>query len=235
MMPAIADIVGGEATRLYPLTLNKPKFMLEVAGKPFIYHQLSLFKQNGISDVVLCTGRLSEQIEKYVGDGSAWGLKVRYANEGPIPLGTGGTIKRAIPQLPDEFFVIYGDSYLDIPFKPVYERFKAEKKQALMTVYHNKDLLGRSNTVFKDGKIIMYDKVNHPPEMEYIDYGLSLMKKSVFDDWPEGKKFDLSEVYTKLLERQELAAFEVSSRFYEIGSFEGLKETEQYLNTRKSD
>ena len=232
-MPPIVSIVGGEATRLYPLTLNTSKFMLEVAGKPFIGHQLDLIKREGITDVILCTGRKGEEIVKYVKDGRDWGLSVEYVPEGPVPLGTGGAVKNAFWVLPDVFFVIYGDSYLDIPFRPVYERFLAERKPALMTVYHNKNEGLQSNVAFNDGKITKYDKTL-TADLEYVDFGLSVFHKSAFESFPEKSKFGLDEVQRKLVQEGKLAGLEIKEKFHEIGSFEGLRETSEYINMSKN-
>ncbi len=233
MMPPVVILAGGLATRLNPITTKIPKSLIEVAGKPFIFHQLALLKHQGISDIILCLGNFGEMIQDYVGDGHAWGLKVQYSYDGNALLGTGGAIKKAIRLLPEVFWVMYGDSFLDIDLKPVLERFESEGKPILMTVYHNKNKWDRSNVLYKDGRIIKYDKKNPMEEMEHLDYGLIILKKTVFNDWPEGITFDFSEVYSKFIEKGEVSAFEVSRRFYEIGSFQGIKETEQYLNGKQ--
>jgi NDP-sugar pyrophosphorylase family protein len=227
-MPPVAIVAGGLATRLHPTTLKIPKSMIEVAGKPFIYHQLSLLKRRGASDVLLCIGNLGSEIQDYVGDGKAWGLRVRYSYDGEKLLGTGGAIKKALDKLPDAFFVLYGDSYLDVDMEPILERFIGSGKQAIMTIYHNRNKLDKSNVVFKDGKILRYGKVQIP-EMEYIDYGLSILSKRVFDAWPADTAFDLADVYGRLVNTGEMAAFEVSRRFYEIGSKSGINELERHM------
>lgn len=233
MIP-IVSIVGGEATRLYPLTINKPKFMLEIEGKPFIGYQLDLFKKNGIMDVVLCTGRLGEQIQEYVKDGSAWGLNVKYAPEGPTPLGTGGTVKKAMPILPEDFFVIQGDMYIDVDYSAVYEQFKASGKDGLMTVWRNKDQLSvnsKSNILYQNKKIVKYEKKYPTPEFEHIDYGLYVFKKSVFKKWPE--TFDLADLFMDLVKNDQFASFEVYKRYYSIGNPYRLNEFTEYVRSTK--
>jgi len=231
-MPPVVILTGGLATRLYPETLKSPKSLIEVAGKPFIFHQLALLKRQGVCNVILCVGKFGEMIQDYVGDGHAWDLKVQYSYDGEILLGTGGAIKKAIPLLPEIFFVLYGDSYLDVDLKPIMERFESEGKPALMTVYHNKNKWDKSNILFRNGRVVKYDKKNPIPEMEHLDYGINILRKSIFNDWQDGIPFDLSEVFIKLIEKGEVSAFEVFKRFYEIGSIQGIKETEKYLNTK---
>lgn len=232
MMPPVVILAGGLATRLYPETLKIPKSLIEVAGKPFIFHQLALLKRQGVCNVVLCVGKFGEMIQDYVGDGHEWGLKVQYSYDGQTLLGTGGAIKKALPLLPEVFFVLYGDSYLDVDLKPILERFECERKPALMTVYHNKNKWDKSNILFKNGRVVKYDKKNPMPEMEYLDYGLNILRKSIINEWQDGIPFDLTEVFIKLIEKGEVSAFEVFTRFYEIGSIQGIKETEEYLYTK---
>src|SRR6266852_5514518 len=112
-LPSLALLAGGLATRLLPLTETIPKSMILVAGEPFIAHQLRLLAREGVTDVVICSGYLGEQIEAYVGDGSRFACHVRYSADGDLPLGTGGALRRALPLLGERFLVMYGDSYLN--------------------------------------------------------------------------------------------------------------------------
>jgi NDP-sugar pyrophosphorylase family protein len=229
MMPTVAILVGGYAKRLYPVTKTMPKAMLQVAGKPFIDHQLALLRKNGITKVLICSGYLSEQIEDFIGDGKQFGLSISFSADGEKPLGTGGAIKKALPFLEDTFFVMYGDSYLAIDFKAISDFFLSQNKKGLMTVLRNRDRWGKSNVVLKNGKIIKYDKKEKTPDMEYIDYGLSMLRKSAFDEIGDEEVFDLARVYQSLIDKEQMISYEVKSRFYEIGSTRGLAETEEYL------
>jgi len=229
MMPAVAILVGGYGRRLYPLTKSVPKAMLQVAGKPFIAHQLALLKKNGIERVVICSSYLSKQIEDFVGDGKEYGLSASFSVDGEKLLGTGGAIRKALPLLGDVFFIMYGDSYLIIDFRSISDFFLSQNKKGLMTVLRNRDAWDKSNVAFKNGKITNYDKKEKTKDMEYIDYGLSMLRKSAFDQIANKEVFDLAEVYKYLIEKEQMIGFEVKSRFYEIGSAQGLAETEEYL------
>jgi NDP-sugar pyrophosphorylase family protein len=229
-LPPVVILAGGLATRLYPMTHNIPKSMVEIAGKPFIHYQLLMLKNGGISDVLLCIGNLGYQIRDYVGDGSKWGIRVMYSNDSDKLLGTGGAIKKALPNLPSVFFIVYGDSYLNVDFAQVMNQFKDSNKLAILTIYHNKNNFDRSNIAFKNGEILEYSKVQSR-EMEYIDYGLSILNKKIFNYWPDGVAFDLGDVYKKLILSKEMCAFEATKRFYEIGSPKGLEEFKGYINS----
>lgn len=217
------------ATRLRPVTETIPKSMIEVAGKPFIDHQLRLIKSNDIKDVVICVSFLGEMIRQYAGDGIRYGLNIDYSFDGDTLLGTGGTIKNALDMLGDNFFVMYGDSYLTADFRSISQFFLSSKKSGLMTVFRNEGRWDKSNIEFSDGKIINYDKKTDDIKMKYIDYGLGILNGKAFEDFKEDRIFDLEIVYKNLLKKNELLGYEVSERFYEIGSFKGLEETERFI------
>jgi NDP-sugar pyrophosphorylase family protein len=203
--------------------------MLPVNGEPFVAHQLRLLRTQGITEVVLCTGFLGEQIVDFVGDGQQFGVRAQYSRDGESPLGTAGAIQRALPLLSSSFFVLYGDSYLTCDFGAVERAFMLANKPGLMTVYANEGLYDRSNVEFRDGAIHVYDKRRDTPGMRHIDYGLGVFNASVFQRYPEGLPLDLERIYQDLLSANELAAAEVSERFYEIGSFSGLRELSELL------
>jgi NDP-sugar pyrophosphorylase family protein len=178
---------------------------------------------------VLCLGYLGEQIEELIGDGQRFGLRVEYSYDGERLLGTGGALRKALPMLGEAFFVFYGDSYLPIGFADVQASFRVQGQPALMTVLKNGDRWDRSNVLFSDGKLLEYNKHAPSEAMAYIDYGLGVLSADVLLAYPEDQPFDLAEVYHNLSLDGRLAGYEVFERFYEIGSFEGLKETEEYL------
>jgi NDP-sugar pyrophosphorylase family protein len=231
MIP-IAILAGGLATRLHPLTKRLPKALIEVAGEPFIAHQIRLLRRQGIQRVVLCVGHLADQIEAFLGDGVSFGVHVIYSREPPQLLGTGGALCNALPLLGDEFLVQYGDSYLDVSFAPIVRAFQQSGRKALMTVFCNEGRWDCSNVEFVDGEIRNYDKQHRTQAMTFVDYGLSAFKSDALRRWPGGERIDLADIYRQLLTDRELAGYEVKQRFYEIGSFEGLAETDHYLRRR---
>lgn len=225
----VAILAGGLATRLQPLTKSIPKALITVAGEPFVTHQLRLLYSRGIRQAVLCVGYLGEAIAAELGDGKRFGMKIDYSFDGPRLLGTGGALKRAADKLGDRFFVLYGDSYLPIDYTRVAKAFHESGKAALMTVYKNEDRWDRSNVWFDGNKIRCYDKMESLSEMRHIDYGLGVLRTDALANWPENEPFDLADVYRDLIAENQLAGFEVTQRFYEIGSTEGLAELESLL------
>src|SRR5262249_49029151 len=152
---------------------------------------------------------------------------ISYSHDGPTPLGTGGAIRKALPTLGDRFFVLYGDSYLPCDYAGVQQAFRNHGTAALMTIYENEGRWDSSNVEFQAGRIVTYDKVKRTERMKYIDYGLGVFHASAFADIPEGTACDLAEVYQRLLAQNQLSAFVVTERFYEVGSFSGIKELEK--------
>lgn len=224
LLPVVI-LAGGLATRLRPMTEKIPKSLVTVNGEPFLAHQLRLLRAAGIEHVVLCTGYLGDQIRNWLGNGSRFGLRAEYSRDWPVLRGTAGAIRKALHLAGPRFFVLYGDSYLPCDYAAVQQAFEHSGKPALMTVFANDGAGDSSNVEFDGGRIIRYDKRHRTPAMRHIDYGLGVFEASAFDD-PAG---DLAVLYQHLLERDELAAFEVPQRFYEIGSFGGIEELAEYL------
>lgn len=234
MIDTVAILAGGLATRLRPITETIPKSMIQICGKPFIDHQLELLHDKGLKNVVLCVGFLGDQIKAHVEDGKKWGVKVNYSFDGEMLLGTGGALRQAIEYLPDKFFVLYGDSYLDINYAEVSEFYTNSKIEyaALMTVYKNDGKYDSSNVVFENNILVRYDKIKKTSDMRYIDYGLGILTKGILEEIPKDKKYDLAVVYMELLKQNRLLGYEVKERFYETGSVEGIKELEERLKNR---
>jgi len=230
----VAILAGGLATRLRPITEKIPKLLVEVAGEPFFAHQLRLLKNAGLRRVVLCVGYLGEMIVERYGDGAAWGMEITYSFDGPKLLGTGGALIRALPQLGDAFYVLYGDSYLPIDYRAVGRAFLASGKPALMTVYENHGRYDTSNVWFADGTIKIYDKKLRRPDMQHIDYGLGVLRAEALAPESRDTVVDLAAVYGRLVAAGQLAGYEIKQRFYEIGSHEGLAELDARLRRAPS-
>lgn len=228
MLP-VAILAGGLATRLRPITETIPKALVDVAGKPFIARQLGYLREQGISQVVLCIGYLGEAIREVVGSGESFGLKVSYSEDGPELLGTGGALTKALPLLGEQFFVLYGDSFLPVSFSAVQEAYEKSGRPALMTVLKNQNQWDKSNVLFVDDQLLEYNKLAPRKEMTYIDYGLGVVSASVLKQRTVGRSFDLAGVYQDLSLQGQLVGLEMYERFYEIGSHTGLREAEEYF------
>jgi NDP-sugar pyrophosphorylase family protein len=234
--PQIVVLGGGLGSRMEAVAGGLPKSLIPVLGEPFVHHQLRLLASQGIRDVLYVVGFRGEQIRRAVGDGSDFGLAVSYVDEGDQLRGTGGALRFAYDtgSLYDVFGVVYGDSYLPVDLSPVWAAFDSSDRPALMTVLRNEDRWGRSNAVFRDGRVISYDKriQVRDPQMRWIDYGLSVLRRDVVESIPNDVGVcDLGDVYHELSMRGDLAGFEIGTRFFEVGSPEGLNALESYLES----
>jgi len=225
----VAILAGGLATRLRPITSQIPKSLVEVAGKPFAVHQIELLRRNGLTDLIFCVGFLGDQVQAALGDGARWGVRLQYVFDGEKLCGTGGALVRALPLLGEMFLVLYGDSYLECDYAAVASAFLNSGKDGLMTIYRNEDLWDTSNVEYAAGRICQYDKINRTTRMKHIDYGLGALRSSVLSAYPQETVIDLTQIYQDLVAQDQLAGFEVTQRFYEIGSPAGLAETDTHL------
>jgi NDP-sugar pyrophosphorylase family protein len=230
----VAILAGGLATRLRPITEKIPKLLVEVAGEPFFTHQIRLLKSAGLTHLVLCIGYLGEKIVELYGDGGRFGVKIDYVFDGPKLLGTGGALIQALPKLGDTFYVLYGDSYLPMDYASAGERFLSSGKLGLMSVFENRGRFDASNVWFENGEIKLYDKKARLPQMHHIDHGLGMFHAAAFDGFLRDSIVDLAEVQKSLVARHQLVGFEVSERFYEIGSPAGLAELDALLRSHAS-
>jgi N-acetyl-alpha-D-muramate 1-phosphate uridylyltransferase len=228
----VVVLAGGLATRLRPITETIPKALVPVAERPFIDHQLEQLRSQGFRDVVLCVGYRGEMIEEHLRAHPIAGLTIRCISDWPKLLGTGGAIRQALPLLGGAFLVLYGDSYLLCDFRAVEAAFRSSTMPALMTVFRNDNRWDKSNASFQDGIVLRYDKKDPSEQMQYIDYGLSALRADVLRGYSAGTPFDLADVFSTLAGEGRLAGFEVRERFFEIGSAQGLADTERYLATK---
>ncbi len=229
----VVVLMGGLGTRLG--LKNYPKAMADINGIPFFDYQLKLLKRWGFHKFLFLVGYKAECIEEYYQDGSKWQINIQYSYDGPKQMGTGGALKKAEKKLEDNFLLIYGDSFMDINYHEVVYRFEIEKelgKCGIMTVLHNENQYDKSNVVYHDGKLLLYDKANLNDKMQYIDYGVSMLSKKIFSQVSMETKFDLALLLSELSKNGLLSALEVTKRFFEIGTPDSLQEFTVYAKKR---
>ncbi|HRK02215.1 MAG TPA: NTP transferase domain-containing protein [Oligoflexia bacterium] len=238
-------LAGGLGTRMRGVTRDEiPKALIPVASslgtEPFAFYQLKWLASCGVTNVVYSIGFLGEQIRAVVGNGSRWGLTIKYVDEGKELRGTGGALRKAFDEkvLDERFFVVYGDSFLPIELLPIWSAFAPMAAPALMTVLKNRNQWDSSNVIFENNNLRLYKKNATPEEkslMHYIDYGLSLIRrKTIATNIEADRKTDLAAVYEKLSVEGRLLGYEVQERFYEIGSEQGLRDFEHWLKKQEN-
>lgn len=214
-----------------PHTLRLPKAMLSVAGRPFVEWQLERLAASGLKQVVLCVGYLGEQIRDHVGDGSRFGVRTEWSEDGESLLGTAGALRAALPLLAATFLVTYGDSYLPFDYAAPLRLLEAHHDcDGVMSVYKNDGKWDASNVVTDGVWIRRYEKGSRETAFDHIDYGATALRREVIANLP-AEVSGLDVVQRVLAERKRLRACVARERFFEIGSPEGLAELDRHLRT----
>lgn len=229
----VALLAGGLGTRVEVLSHGKvPKALLAVAGRPFIDHKMEEFQRLGVERVVMLLGTHAEQIVDHVGDGSPWGLDVETVLDGDRLLGTGGSIKRALPELPERFWVTYGDTLLDADLTLGEMLVVDDPAAGVMTVLRNEDRWETSNVSVVAGLVSEYEKASAVGSHHFIDYGYLLLPRTAISAVADAE-FDLRVALAPMIALQELHALQVVEPFHEIGTPESLRATEAWLRSRE--
>jgi NDP-sugar pyrophosphorylase family protein len=231
----VVILAGGLGTRLRGVAGDLPKSLVPVAGQPFIERQFELLARHGFRNVLLCLGYRGELIQAHVGNGARFGMEVSYSHEDPLKLlGTGGALINARQQLEESFMVMYGDSYLPVDYRAVAVSFADDRVEALMCVYRNQGLWDASNVRIEGDRVVFYSKTAKPGEADYIDYGLSLFRRTVLESYVgQPLPLDLARIQGDLVRRGEMRAFIAQERPFEVGKPEGIADLECQLTTRE--
>lgn len=229
-------MAGGQGMRLRPLTDNKPKPMVEVAGKPFLEHILAMLKENGIKNVVLLLGYMPEKIVDYFGDGSRFGVNIKYS-VGNVDWETGTRIREAAGLLDDKFLLLYSDNYWPLRLDLMCDFYNQSGACSTVTVYNNKDGFGeygyQNNMLVADnGLVKKYDRTRKGSELNAIDIGFFILQKSILDIMPEHNFSFEIEILPKLISQQKLFAYRTDERYYPLTSVSFLPQLELYISTK---
>ncbi|HTU77302.1 MAG TPA: sugar phosphate nucleotidyltransferase [Solirubrobacteraceae bacterium] len=227
VLPPVCILAGGRGARLGELAREIPKPLLDVAGEPFLLHQLRLLAAHGAREAVICVGYRGEMIQSRIGH-VRFGVRISYSYDGPGLDGTLGAIRRALPLLAERFLVLYGDTYLRVDYRAVDRAWRDSGLPALMVVLRNEGRWDISNARFEDRRVVAHDKRSPSPDMSWIDYGLGGLTTSALNRVRESES-DLAALYGALARRGELAGYAASERFYEIGTPGALEETAAFL------
>jgi NDP-sugar pyrophosphorylase family protein len=230
-LPPVCILAGGLGTRLGAHVRDTPKPLLEVAGEPFLLHQLRLLAGHGATHAVICVGYLGEQIVDRIGP-ERFGIEIAYSHDGPAPIGTLGAVRKAAPLLSDRFLVLYGDTYLRLNYAAAAAAWLSSGLPAMMTVLRNAGRWDTSNAEF-DGRFVRYDKHAPTPAMEWIDYGLGGLESKALT-CVDAAVTDLSELYHTLSLSGDLFGVIATERFYEIGTPDALAEADRFLRSHNA-
>lgn len=232
----VVILAGGLGTRMRPMTDQIPKALIPVLGRPFAEYQIRWLKSKGVSRILFSIGYKGDMIQDVARSMADKNLFIDFISDGPVLLGTGGAIRRASESnlLEDRFFLMNGDTFLNIDLNALMERMTSSSLPAIMAICKTHGTSEHKNIIFKNGLITHYEKKLIPglPEMTHIDSGVALLSRSIIDNLiPPNVNIDLSSFYQQLIQKGQLGGYEIQDRYFEIGSKQGLQEFEEYLNT----
>ncbi len=226
-------LAGGIGTRLRPLTYKIPKPMIALNNKPFLEYLIDLLKENGIEEVILLLGYLPEKIKEYFGDGSNFGIKIKYSI-GDVSFETGKRIKNVEELLDDNFLLMYCDNYWPLNLKKLVKCHDEHNVLTTVTIYTNKDNFTKSNMKVNDqGYVILYDKSRKEKNLSGVDIGFFIINKKALELMPDTNFSFEKEILPKLIKKKQLAGYLTDHRYYSIGKIERLPITEQFLKPKK--
>ncbi len=226
-------LAGGIGERLRPLTYTTPKPMVLVNGRPYLEYLVELLKKNGVSEIVLLVGYLHEKIIDYFGDGSDFGIKIKYSI-GDVSFETGKRIKDAESLIWEHFILMYCDNYWPLDLKRLVELYDRNKTTAIVTVYTNKDGITRNNVYVDDMRyVVKYDKSRKDKNLNGVEIGFFIINKDVFGLMPDNNFSFEKEILPKLIENRQLSGFLTDHKYYSIGNIERLALAEKFLQPKK--
>ncbi len=231
MKYTVIILAGGKGKRIKKLTVKKPKPLIKIFNKPFIEYQIDLLRKQKVKKLIISIGFKGKEIIDFVKNKKYKDINISFYKDGKKPLGTGGALKKIFKNIKGTFIILYGDSYLPISIKNIEKNFIKSKKDALLTIYKNKNKFDKSNVKIINKKLF-YNKFKTDDNMKYIDYGLSILKSKVVTNFNANKRFDLSELIYKLCLNHQIAYTIVKKRFYEIGSYKGIKDFKTYIRKK---
>lgn len=248
---------GGLGERLKPFTIDNPKPMYPINGKPFMEYLINQIKSFGINDVIILLGYLHEKVEEYFGDGKKFGVNIRYVVT-EVSCDTELRLKAAKDLIDEEFLMMYCDNICPINFERLCDNYLKHGALIELSVYDNNDNWTKSNIIIDgideklksyyadmdmrlkfseldllSGKVVTYDKMRIIPNLKYVDIGYAIVSKKTLNYMSEENENFETVVYPKILKENKLYATITRHRYYSIGSFERIKYTEKYLSNKK--
>jgi NDP-sugar pyrophosphorylase family protein len=215
-------LAGGQATRLRPYTDDRPKAMVEIAGKPILDWQLEWLSASGVTDVVVSCGYLADVLEEHVGTRSHDGTRVRVAVESE-PLGRGGALRFAAERLPfpeERWFALNGDVLTRLPLRAMAERHMSAQVKATVALAQYRTTWGVA-TLGDHGMIVGFEQSPHLPY--WINGGVYCFDADVAAMLPERGDHEDS-TFPKLAEEKQIAGFQIATYWRGVDTVKDIKE-----------
>jgi len=226
MIDTAIILAGGLGTRLRPLTYNIPKPLLPIKGQPIVEHAIKNMAQQGIKKIILSIGYKSETIQEYFGDGKKWGVHISYSLESN-PLGTGGAIKKALGNLNQPVFVVWGDNLMDINYRELNSIHQKYKKLVTMVLTEREDVENFGVAKLEGERIISF--VEKPKREDapsnLINAGAIVLEPQGVKKIPQ-EQFSIEYDYYEKLKPGEIIAFIHKGQWFPTDTLEKYKHAE---------
>jgi NDP-sugar pyrophosphorylase family protein len=229
-------LAGGYGTRLWPLTLNRPKPMLLLGDKPALHHIIEYLSGHGFDEIIITTNYLKNKIMEYFKSYPELDAKLIYSDE-YTPLGTAGSVKKAANYLDDTFALIQGDNITDIDLMKMLEFHKKRGGVATIALKEvEKPYLFGVVETNSEKRIILFKEKPKVDECfsKTINTGIYILEPKIFDYIPSNKEYDFAkDLFPQLLSYNEkLYGFEAEGFWVDIGTPEGYLEASDWLLSR---
>lgn len=212
-------LAGGRGLNMRPFTLELPKCLIPINGRPILEHVIENLRENGIRDLVLLAGQFADKIRSHFGDGAHFGVKIRYFEE-TRRTGTAIPILKARPLLGDNPFILYyGDVLAEINLKDMIDFFESRKGSVATMAVTSVEKSGDWGVIGLQGdKVVEYsEKPGQGAKGNIINAGIFAMSSEIFEYIPD-KKFSMLEkdVFPALVRQGKLRGYSFSGRWFDI-------------------
>jgi NDP-sugar pyrophosphorylase family protein len=212
-------LAGGKGTRMRPFTYEIPKALIPVKGKPLLQHILELLRKYEIRDVILSIGYLGHKIKEYFGDGSKFGLCIRYIEEGE-ELGTAGPLRLVQDSLKSHFLMLNGDVLSDINLHELVRFHFRNKGLATIALTEVEDVSGFGVAEMKGKKILRFIEKPKVSQSKLINAGIYVLNPKVINYIPKGKAMIEKDVFPKLAKEGKLFGYKFKGQWFDTGTHE---------------
>lgn len=221
-------MAGGFGTRLRPLTVDTPKPMLPVAGRPIIEHIVNKLEESGIRHCAVTTHYLPEKIEDHLGDGSQFGVNIRYVHE-EQPMGTAGALHNLDHTGDHPLLVMNGDILTHVDFQSMYD-FHVEHKAAFTVGVRTYEFQVPYGVLQMDGPKVV-GLAEKPTTRLFINAGVYLIQPEILDLIPKDRRFDMTDLIQVLIDQgKNVVSFPIFEYWIDVGRPEDYAKADEFLN-----
>ncbi len=222
-------LAGGLGTRLRSVTPDKPKTIVEINHRPFITYLLDQMNSTSLKNIIICSGYLSELVEKEIGN-QYGNLEIRYSVE-EVPLGTGGALSLALSKVETDYLLVMnGDSYIDIDLGSFINWFHQENHTAALCAIKKENTSRYGRLTLSSKRMVTSFIEKSSEELPgYINGGIYLFQKKILSSIPKDTKYSLEKSFLPSLIKKGLSGYICENNFIDIGTPESYKEAGNFI------